>query len=59
MTEVMRVALGQHSAATDDYLTFAKQLGVGGVQFNMIGKNIGLIPEDLDLPEDKGYWDAG
>ena len=58
MTDVMRVALGQHSAATDDYLTFAKQLGVEGVQFNMIGKNIGLIPEDLDLPEDKGYWDA-
>ncbi len=58
MTLDMRVALGQHSAATDDYLTFARQLGVGGVQFNMIGKHIGLIPEDLDLPEDKGYWDA-
>ena len=58
MTQEMRVALGQHSAATREYLTFAKQLGVGGVQFNMIGKGIDLIPEDIDLPEDKGYWDV-
>ena len=60
MTEVMRVALGQHSAATHDYLTFAKQLGVGSVQFNMIGKGIGIdqIPKSDDLPEDKGYLDA-
>jgi len=52
----MRVALGQHSAATDDYLTFAKQLGVGGVQFNMIGKGIDLIPDASSLSGDKGYW---
>ena len=60
MTDVMRVALGQHSAATHDYLTFAKQLGVGSVQFNMIGKGIGIdqIPKADDLPEDKGYLDA-
>ena len=60
MTDVMRVALGQHSAATHDYLTFAKQLGVGSVQFNMIGKGIGIdqIPKSDDLPEDKGYFDT-
>ena len=56
MTEQMRVALGQHSLPTDDYLTFAKQLGVSGVQFNMIGKGIELIPEAPGLPDDKGYW---
>ena len=58
MKEQMRVALGQHSAPTHDYLTFAKQLGVDGVQFNNIGKGIDLIPEESDLPDDKGYWDA-
>ncbi len=58
MRQEMRVALGQHSAATHEYLTFAKQLGVGGVQFNMIGKGIDLIPAELDLPEDKGYWEV-
>ncbi len=30
----MRVAVGQHPSATDEYLTFASQLGVSGVQFN-------------------------
>ena len=54
----MRVALGQHSAPTHDYLTFAKQLGVGGVQFNNIGKGIDLIPEESDLPDYKGYWEV-
>ena len=56
MTQEMRVALGQHSQASDDYLTFAKQLGVGGVQFNMIGKEIDIIPHSDELPGDKGYW---
>ena len=51
----MRVALGQHPVATHEYLTFAKQLGVGGVQLNMIGKEIDLIGEVTDLPPDKGY----
>ena len=54
----MRVALGQHPVATHEYLTFAKQLGVGGVQLNMIGKEIDLIGEVTDLPADKGYLDA-
>ena len=58
MANEMRVALGQHSAATHEYLTFAKQLGVGGVQFNMIGKGIDIIPAEIDLSEDKGYWDV-
>ena len=57
MTQEMRVALGQHSSPTDDYLTFAKQLGVRGVQFNMIGKGIDLIPDSSDLPGDNGYWE--
>ena len=30
----MRIALGQAARATDEYLAFAVQLGVGGVQFN-------------------------
>lgn len=30
----MRVALGQYPRASDEYLTFAKQIGVSGVQFN-------------------------
>lgn len=46
----MRVALGQYYSATDEYLTFAKQLGVKGVQFNM-------IPKTPDLPDEKGYWE--
>ena len=50
MTQQMRVALGQYYSATDEYLTFAKQLGVKGVQFNM-------IPKTPDLPDDKGYWE--
>jgi len=49
MSQQMRVALGQYSRATDEYLTFAKQLGVTGVQFNM-------IPKTPDLPDEKGYW---
>ncbi len=51
MTNVMRVALGQYYAATDEYLTFAKQLGVPGVQLNMI------LNESPDLPDDEGYWE--
>lgn len=31
---MMRIALGQAARATDEYLTFARQLGVGGVQLN-------------------------
>lgn len=49
MTDLMRVALGQYNSATDEYLTFAKQLGVGGVQLNMIFGS-------PDLPSDEGYW---
>ena len=52
----MRVALGQHASPTHDYLTFAKQLGVSGVQFNMIGAGIDLIPTSDDLPHNLGYW---
>ena len=58
MTEQMRVALGQHPVATHEYLTFAKQLGVGSVQLNMIGKEIDLIGEVTDLPPDKCYLDT-
>ncbi len=56
MSQEMRVALGQHASPSHDYLTFAKQLGVSGVQFNMIGKGIDLIPHSDDLPGDLGYW---
>ncbi|MCE2490324.1 MAG: mannonate dehydratase [Anaerolineae bacterium] len=45
----MRVAIGQYHSATDDYLTFARQLGVGGVQFNISGPT-------QDLPGTDGYW---
>lgn len=45
MTEQMRVALGQSSEVTHEYLTFAKQLGLGGVQFNT-----------PNLPAESGYW---
>ncbi len=31
---MMRIALGQAARATDEYLSFARQLGVEGVQFN-------------------------
>jgi mannonate dehydratase len=34
MAEQMRVAVGQVSQLTDEILTFAQQLGVGGVQVN-------------------------
>ncbi len=45
MTDKMRVALGQFNELTHERLTFAKQLGVSGVQMN--------TPL---LPEDQGYW---
>ncbi len=48
MTQTMRVALGQYHSATDDYLTFAKQLGVAGVQFNVQGAT-------HDLSVGRGY----
>ena len=51
MPQEMRVAIGQYYSATDDYLTFAQQLGVKGVQFN-------IQRGTQDLPEDKGYWEA-
>ncbi|MBZ0289635.1 MAG: mannonate dehydratase, partial [Anaerolineae bacterium] len=41
----MRVALGQSSELTHEYLTFAKQLGLKGVQLNT-----------PILPSDDGYW---
>ena len=31
---VMRIATGQAARATDEYLSWAAQLGVQGVQFN-------------------------
>jgi mannonate dehydratase len=40
----MRIALGQAARPTDEYLAFAVQLGVGGVQFNT-----------PDLPGDKRW----
>jgi mannonate dehydratase len=46
MAEKMRVALGQFNELTHERLTFAKQVGVSGVQMN--------TPL---LPEDKGYWE--
>ncbi len=46
MSETMRVALGQFSELTHERLTFAKQLGVSGVQMN--------TPL---LPAEKGYWE--
>jgi mannonate dehydratase len=49
MTQQMRAAIGQYHSATDDYLTFAKQLGVRGVQFN-------IQRGTQDLPDDLGYW---
>src|SRR5690606_35876370 len=49
MAPQMRAALGQFYAATDEYLTFAKQLGVKGVQFN-------IQRATQDLRDDLGYW---
>jgi mannonate dehydratase len=49
MTQQMRVAIGQYHSATDDYLTFAQQLGVQGVQFN-------IQRGTQDLSDDLGYW---
>ncbi len=46
MTETMRVALGQFNELTHERLTFAKQIGVSGVQMN--------TPL---LPDEKGYWE--
>ena len=45
----MRVAIGQYHTATDEYLTYAQQLGVSGVQFNISGPT-------QDLPGSDGYW---
>lgn len=46
MTDLqMRVALGQTSELTHEYLTFAKQLGLEGVQMNT-----------PILPSDDGFW---
>ncbi len=42
----MRVALGQFNELTHERLTFARQIGVSGVQMN--------TPL---LPDDKGYWE--
>ncbi len=49
MAQQMRAAIGQYYSATDDYLTFAKQLGVKGVQFN-------IQRATQDLADDLGYW---
>lgn len=51
MAQQMRVALGQHHSATDDYLIYAKQLGVNGVQFN-------IMRPTQDLSDALGYWEA-
>lgn len=45
--EKMRVALGQFNELTHERLTYAKQIGVSGVQMN----------QPL-LPNEKGYWEA-
>ena len=49
MSQQMRVAIGQYHTATDEYLTYAQQLGVSGVQFNIQGPT-------QDLPGSDGYW---
>ena len=49
MSQQMRVAIGQYHTATDEYLTYAQQLGVSGVQFNIQGPT-------RDLPGSDGYW---
>lgn len=48
-TQQMRAALGQYHSATDDYLTFARQLGVKGIQFN-------IQRSTQDLSDKLGYW---
>ena len=45
MPEKMRIVLGQFSELTQERLTFAKQIGVSGVQMN--------TPQ---LPSEDGYW---
>ncbi len=47
MPEQMRVALGQFNELTHERLTYAKQLGVSGVQMN--------APL---LPDERGYWEV-
>jgi len=37
MADTMRIALGQFNELTDEKLRFAKQLGIGGVQMNLLG----------------------
>src|SRR5581483_12187354 len=37
MAEEMRIAVGQFNELTDEILQFTKQLGVGGVQMNLLG----------------------
>src|SRR3954447_9289893 len=37
MAEEMRIALGQFSELTEEKLLYAKQLGVGSVQMNLLG----------------------
>jgi mannonate dehydratase len=46
MTDQMRVALGQFNELTHERMTFARQIGVSGVQMN--------TPL---LPDEKGYWE--
>ncbi len=46
MTDTMRVALGQFNEMTHERLTFARQIGVSGVQMN--------TPL---LPAENGYWE--
>ena len=38
MAEQMRIAVGQFSELTDEILAFTKQLGVGSVQMNLLGR---------------------
>ena len=47
MPQQMRVALGQFNELTHERLTYAKQLGVSGVQMN--------TPL---LPDERGYWEV-
>jgi mannonate dehydratase len=39
MAEEMRIAVGQFNELTDEILQFTKQLGVGGVQMNLLGRS--------------------
>jgi mannonate dehydratase len=43
----VRVIIGQLQQLEDEIVAFARQMGVGGVQFNMLPK-----------PAGKGYWDT-